>query len=132
MKKLVLFLMLLCLGSMIDSKAEIVTIQTEDQFEVKLDLREVVVAVFWADWCGPCRMLWRQIEMVNAGLGTFDYFDVCFAKCNVDNPDIASLVNDYKISKLPTMLFFKDGQVVEVAMGALSKFEIERILERIR
>ena len=37
-----------------------------------------------------------------------------------------------KISKLPTMLFFKDGQVVEVAMGALSKFEIERILERIR
>lgn len=124
--------MLLCLGSMIDSKAEIVTIQTEDQFEVKLDLREVVVAVFVANWCAPCQMLLAHISMINAGFGNFDYFDVCFAKCNVDNPDIASLVNDYEISKLTTMLFFKDGQVVEKTVGVLTQFEIERILERIR
>ena len=121
--------MLLCLGSMIDSKAEIVTIQTEDQFEVKLDLREVVVAVFWADWCGPCRMLWTQIEMVNAGLGTFDYFDVCFAKCDVETSYGKEIARLYNVNSIPTLLFFKNGVLKERKIGALPENDIKTIIQ---
>ncbi len=49
--------MLLCLGSMIDSNARIVEITSKDAFERELAQAQVTVVVFWADWCGSCRLL---------------------------------------------------------------------------
>ena len=57
MKKLVLFLMLLCLGSMIDSNARIVEITSKDALDQEIAQEQVTVVVFSATWCGPCRLL---------------------------------------------------------------------------
>jgi thioredoxin 2 len=76
----------------------------------------------WAPWCGPCRMvgpILDQLAREYAG-------QVKIAKLNVDeNPGVASR---YGIRSIPTMLFFKNGQIVNTLVGVLPRQEIERQL----
>jgi thioredoxin 1 len=74
-----------------------------------------VLVDFWAEWCGPCKMLTPTIEAV--ALEQNGKIKVC--KVNVDNaPDIASR---YGISSIPTIIFFKNGKIVEQNVGMLAK-----------
>jgi thioredoxin 1 len=74
-----------------------------------------VLIDFWAEWCGPCRMVAPIIENISV-----EYADkLVVGKLNVDNePGIAQ---QYGIRNIPTMLIFKDGQVVDKLVGALPK-----------
>lgn len=76
----------------------------------------------WAPWCGPCRMVAPVLDQLAS-----EYAGrVKIAKLNVDeNPMIAS---QYGIQSIPTMLFFKGGRMLDKAVGALPKGEIERRL----
>ncbi|MCK5584357.1 MAG: thioredoxin, partial [Elusimicrobiales bacterium] len=80
---------------------------------------------FWAPWCGPCKMLGPVIEELAA-----EYegkVKVC--KLNTDdNPDSAA---QYKISAIPSVLFFKDGKQVNELVGMQSKEEIKKILDEL-
>ena len=84
-----------------------------------------VIVDAWAPWCGPCRMVGPVLEQLAR-----DYAgQVKIAKLNVDeNPATASR---YGIRSIPTMLFFKDGQLVNTQVGALPRQEIERHLREI-
>jgi thioredoxin 1 len=74
-----------------------------------------VVIDFWAEWCGPCRMLAPIVERVAEKLG--DRLKV--VKCNVDeNPEIAAR---YGIKGIPNLIFFNQGRVVEQAIGFMSE-----------
>jgi thioredoxin 2 len=76
----------------------------------------------WAPWCGPCRMVGPILEQLAREYAG----QVKIAKLNVDeNPGVASR---YGIRSIPTMLFFKDGQIVNTLVGALPRQEIERQL----
>jgi len=77
----------------------------------------------WAPWCGPCRMVAPVLEQLAS-----DYTGrVKIAKLNVDeNPVTAS---KFGIQSIPTMLFFKNGQLVNKTIGALPKNEIEKHLQ---
>lgn len=74
-----------------------------------------VVLDFWAEWCGPCRMVSPIIdELAEEYAGR-----ITVGKVNVDEND--TVVAEYGIRNIPTILFFKDGQVVDKQVGAGQK-----------
>ena len=89
---------------------------TEQNFDAEVLKSPIPVIVdFWAEWCGPCKMLTPIIEQVaGENKGT-----VKVGKLNIDNaPQLAS---KYGVSSIPTLLFVKNGAVVEQHIGMLAK-----------
>ncbi len=83
--------------------------------EVVLKSDKPVIVDFWAEWCGPCRMIAPYIEDISR---EFDGKAVV-AKCDVDNNP--GIVSKYGIRNIPTVLFFKNGQVADKQIGAVQK-----------
>ena len=86
--------------------------------EFKEEINKGIVFVdFFATWCGPCRMLSPVVDEVSEEIS-----DVKFLKVDVDEAgDIAA---DYHILSIPTLIIFKDGNVVAKQMGLLSKSQL--------
>jgi thioredoxin 1 len=84
-----------------------------------------VVADFWAEWCGPCRMIAPILKELAR-----DYKDrLKIAKINVDEePDLASR---YGIQSIPTLLFFKGGEMVRQQIGAVPRAVLEKIVKEL-
>tara|TARA_B100000953_G_C17666985_1_gene307345 strand:+ start:71 stop:394 length:324 start_codon:yes stop_codon:yes gene_type:complete len=97
---------------------------TSDNFDMKvLQSEKPVLVDFWAEWCGPCKMLSPTIDALASEFS--DKFAI--GKLNVDNnSDIAT---KYGIRSIPCLLFFKDGKVEKQIVGAIDKNEIADILE---
>lgn len=85
-----------------------------------------VLIDFWAEWCVPCKMIAPAVEEIANEDG--DALKV--GKVNVDvNPGIAS---KYGIRSIPTLLIFKDGQVAEKMVGAVSKETIREFVDKVK
>ncbi len=97
---------------------------TDGNFEeLVLKSDKPVIVDFWAEWCGPCRMVGPIVEEVGV-----EYKEkVVVAKLDVDsNPGITG---KYGIRNIPTILFFKDGEVADKQVGAVPKSTIVNKLE---
>ncbi|MEY8427201.1 thioredoxin [Lachnospiraceae bacterium 46-15] len=94
-----------------------------DNFKEEVLESEIPVLVdFWADWCGPCKMVAPIIEEIAEELT-----DVKVGKVNVDEqPELAA---EYRIMSIPTLMVFKDGAAANKAVGAMSKGEILNLLK---
>jgi thioredoxin 1 len=82
-----------------------------------------VVVDFWAEWCGPCRMIAPHLEAIAMEMGG----KVKIAKINVDeNPEIAGQVG---IRSIPTLMVFKGGKHVNTKIGAGSRGDLQKWIE---
>ncbi len=97
---------------------------TDSNFEVEaLNSDKPVMVDFWAEWCGPCRMVGPIVEEVAKEYGD----RALVGKLNVDNnPAIAQ---KYGIRSIPTILFFKNGEIVDRQVGAVPKAALVKKLE---
>ena len=88
---------------------------TDANFEELVNSGKPMVLDFWAEWCGPCRMVAPIIDE----LATEYEGRVTIGKMDVDNNN--DVVAQFGIRNIPTVLFFKDGQVVDKQVGATPK-----------
>lgn len=102
------------------------TIINKDTFHSEvIEKKGLVLVDFFADWCGPCRMVSPIIDELSA-----ETPDVSFVKVNVDNdPDLA---REYGVASIPTFFIFKDGKVVSKFTGAMGKEGFQQELKRAR
>jgi thioredoxin 1 len=83
--------------------------------EVVIKSDKPVVVDFWAEWCGPCRMIAPIIEEISNEYSG----KALVVKCDVDNSPAVAL--KYNIRNIPTILFFKNGMVADKQIGAVPK-----------
>lgn len=86
----------------------------------------LVLVDFWAPWCGPCRM---QAPILDQLSQKYDETELKITKLNVD--DNAQTAASFGVMSIPTLLFFKDGELVEKRVGVQPKPALEEIVEKL-
>ncbi|MDP8242126.1 MAG: thioredoxin [Candidatus Celaenobacter antarcticus] len=89
---------------------------TEENFDKIVNSGKIVLVDFWAEWCMPCRMIGPIFEEL---ANEMDADKVTFTKCDVDTE--RNIAVKFSITSIPSILFFKDGQVMDQVVGAVPK-----------
>ena len=99
---------------------------SDDDFDSSvLEAGQPVLVDFWAEWCGPCKMIAPALEEIAADMGA----KIKVAKINIDdNPQTPA---KYGVRGIPTLMIFKDGQVAATKVGALAKSQLEQWVESV-
>lgn len=101
------------------------TVIDQNNFESLITSADVALVDLWATWCGPCRMLSPTVDDVAQ-----EYEGrVAVGKCNVD--DNEEIAERFGVRSIPTLLYFKGGQLVDKSIGLVSKQDIETTLNNL-
>lgn len=96
---------------------------TAATFEQTVNGDGIVLVDFWADWCGPCKMIAPTVEELA------DEYEGRLKVCKLDVDENQRTAQQYAVRSIPSLLFFKDGKVVETVVGAVRKQRLEEVIE---
>jgi len=97
---------------------------TDQNFDKEVIQSTLPVMVdLWAPWCGPCRMIAPVVEKLA------DKYDNKFKFCRLNVDDSQQTASRYRVMSIPTLLFFKDGKVVDTVIGAVPERTLEPKIE---
>jgi thioredoxin 1 len=98
----------------------------DDEFEGKVLKSEKPVMVdFWAPWCGPCKAIAPTVEALEKTYGD----QMTFAKINVDENPLSP--SKYGVQAIPTLIFFKNGEIADQITGMVAKEKLEQTIKKI-
>ena len=98
---------------------------TDENFETRLKLADKPVLVdYWAEWCGPCKMVAPVLEELSEELKD----KLTIAKLDVDNNKDSAIKQ--KVMSIPTLILFKNGDAIDQRIGALTKSQLKEFLEQ--
>lgn len=97
----------------------------KDNFQELLASEQLVVVDFWAEWCGPCRMMTPIVEELAA---EFEGRAI-IGKCDVEDND--EITMKYGVRNIPTIIFLKGGEMVDKQVGACSKDALKAKIEKL-
>ena len=95
-------------------------IKTKEEFNEAI--KGKVLVDFYADWCGPCKMLTPVLEEVES-----NFEDLTFIRVNTDN--LMSIARDYKIMSIPNLKIIENGKIISEKVGFMSRTELLEFLE---
>ena len=96
-----------------------------ENFKEKINQKRVAIVDIWAEWCGPCKQLSPIIEQVSSEMGDKIIVGKMDADLNLD------FVKELNVRNIPTILYLKDGEVVNRTVGLKTKKEILEIVEKL-
>ncbi len=100
-------------------------IETEKEYDALLAENKAVFVDFYADWCGPCKMVSPIVEKLSE-----KNTEVTFVKVNVD--DVPELAQRYGIMSIPTLLAIKNGEVAETVIGYRPEGDLQTVIDSIK
>ena len=106
--------------------ADVVLELTDTTFDETIKGDKPVLVDFWAPWCGPCRAvapIVHALAVENAG-------NIVVGKVNVDESQ--QVASKFGITSIPTLMIFKNGQMVERVVGAQSKAALQSLIDSVR
>ena len=111
-----------------DSDGEIPTdpiyVDGGEHFSEIIDQYQTVLVDFYADWCGPCKMMEPAIEAIAANT------EAVVAKVDVDQQQHSELSSQHQVGGVPTMVLYVDGEVVEHTVGARGQDALEQMIAK--
>ena len=90
-------------------------VATNNNFSELINDSKLVIVDFWATWCGPCRMISPILDELEEEMAD----QITVVKVNVDDAD--EIAAQYRVMSIPTLLFIKNGQIVDKTVGAMPK-----------
>ena len=107
----------------------VVHVEWIEQFKKEvLEFKWVVLIDFWAERCGPCRMLWPILEELDT---ENQWKNVKIVKINVENPENWPLAGSFQVSSIPAVFVLKDGEVVKPIIGVNPKNVYQGIIDEL-
>lgn len=98
----------------------------DESFEDEVLKADLPVLVdFWAPWCGPCKAIAPTVEQLAKDFGD----KIKFTKCNVDDNPVTPA--KYGIRAIPTLIFFKGGEIAEQITGMVAKAKLEEAISKL-